>query len=56
MFNLEIHLSNRVETIVFYSQWAAGYFVESKGITKCADVEQVILVDAETGEVIAQWL
>lgn len=56
MYEIYVKLSNRTERIPFYSKWAAGYFVESKGLTQCADVEEVLLVDTETGEVLEQWL
>jgi hypothetical protein len=56
MYEIQITLSNRTVCIPFFSKFAAGYFVEDKKLYACADVEQVLLVDTETGEVLEQWL
>jgi len=56
MYEICIYLSNRVERIPFYSLWAANYFVVEKRLFECADVEKVVIIDLETGEVMAEWL
>lgn len=56
MYEICIYLSNRKEHIPFYSLWAANYFVVNKRLFECADVEKVIIINTETGEVMAEWL
>ena len=57
MYEIQILLGNDVRhTIPFFSKWAAGYFVESKKLYECADVEKVLIIDTETGEVVGEWL
>lgn len=56
MYEICIYLSNRKEHIPFYSLWAANYFVVNKRLFECADVEKVVIINTETGEVMAEWL
>ena len=57
MYEIQILLGDGVRhTIPFFSKWAAGYFVENKKLYECADVEKVLIIDTETGEVVGEWL
>ena len=56
MYEICVYLSNRVERIPFCSLYAANCFVVDKRLFECADVEKVIIIDTETGEIMAEWL
>lgn len=57
MYEIQILLGNGIKhSIPFFSKWAAGYFVENKKLYECADVEKVLIIDTETGEVVGEWL
>lgn len=50
MYQVSVNLKNRKEYINFYSLWAANQ--KAKEWAKCVDVENLVIVDSETGEVM----
>ena len=49
MYAVRVNLENRTENIKFYSSWAAR--IMSEKWAKCYDVESVVVINDETGEI-----
>lgn len=54
MFNIVVNLENHQESIPFFGKWAA--IQAAKEISKCADVAETMVVDAEAGEIIIHYV
>lgn len=53
MYATRVNLINRTETVKFYSLWAANQ--KAKEWAKCIDVESLVIIDDETGEIMTQY-
>lgn len=53
MYQVSVNLGNRTEYINFYSLWTANQ--EAKKWASCIDVKSLVIIDAETGEVMTEY-
>lgn len=53
MYQMRINLGNRYEYVSFYSLWAANQI--AKEAATCADVEGVIIINNDTGEIMTEY-